>query len=622
MENRRKFIEKLLKSTYPDKIYESIADLEDNLGSTNKKILSELTKDVNISTSDFLYELGYDKLAKYDSKRIIELINDFDVTQADIAREVFDVQRETIRQQIQKKKINNNYFWKETKLTALQKKDIVEMIQNRQWSYDNQSDKVRYLLISNHKKSSSNQVKFIVVIHNYANKNYLEATTLNIISEIEILNLLKKYGHYYISKNDFNMFTKLMKEVKEATADIDSVSVRLISKVNDFHTKTKNISERDFHQLLGINEEIEIIDKRYADENRFKNRIEQYADGDNYVYINSVKPNGGPNPDYEYLANNASRNNMSLEAFVNSFGYNFIPGNEYYKIQFQKRTKAKLKLRIVEKNKIYINSIDPLYYQLHSTATKRNQSIDDYILEVYGYVRIKKDALPSNYVPYNWAQEIENINTISESEMKTYIENYLDEEGILYLSNNDKVYRNLYAYALNNDSSPLNVLKEWNIEYRWNSKEDEKQSDEELREELLKDIKKLDSALKVETIKKNKIVRSQNLVKKLKLLYENRCQICGSDNYIPPIITANGDNYCEMHHINPIKNFNDDQSVHDESNLMIDHYQNCIIVCPHHHKVIHYENGGYTSLKKIDNMFYLVNENEEKLPLKINYHLS
>lgn len=72
----------------------------------------------------------------------------------------------------------------------------------------------------------------------------------------------------------------------------------------------------------------------------------------------------------------------------------------------------------------------------------------------------------------------------------------------------------------------------------------------------------------------------------MKLLYDNKCQVCEFYSQLPTIVMEDGKYYCEMHHIKPVKSFNGELSANDKSNIRIGHYQNSIVVCPHHHKII------------------------------------
>ena len=67
--------------------------------------------------------------------------------------------------------------------------------------------------------------------------------------------------------------------------------------------------------------------------------------------------------------------------------------------------------------------------------------------------------------------------------------------------------------------------------------------------------------------------RSYGIVKKLKELYENKCQICGLQ-----IPKKNGGFYSEVAHIKPLAT----------RAVGVDASQNLIVLCPNHHKMLDY----------------------------------
>ena len=92
--------------------------------------------------------------------------------------------------------------------------------------------------------------------------------------------------------------------------------------------------------------------------------------------------------------------------------------------------------------------------------------------------------------------------------------------------------------------------------------------------------------------------RDQKLVQKLKTLYQCRCQLC--QNYFD-IPMDSGTNYVEVHHIIP-------NSVgYDEEGNSVDNPGNMIVVCPNHHRYLHYHKGGPYKLEVIGGDLYLSN---------------
>lgn len=90
-----------------------------------------------------------------------------------------------------------------------------------------------------------------------------------------------------------------------------------------------------------------------------------------------------------------------------------------------------------------------------------------------------------------------------------------------------------------------------------------------LKKSLLEDVPELYN--EKSTILLEKIKRYQNLVRKLKNKYDNKCQLCGFT-----FEKQDGSNYSEAHHIVRLA----DNGSQGENNV--------IIVCPNHHRMLHY----------------------------------
>ena len=56
-------------------------------------------------------------------------------------------------------------------------------------------------------------------------------------------------------------------------------------------------------------------------------------------------------------------------------------------------------------------------------------------------------------------------------------------------------------------------------------------------------------------------------------------------------------------------------------NLPRDILKNMIVVCPNHHKMLHYHFGGYKQIIKEDNQLFFSNGKGEKIQIIDNYHL-
>lgn len=139
---------------------------------------------------------------------------------------------------------------------------------------------------------------------------------------------------------------------------------------------------------------------------------------------------------------------------------------------------------------------------------------------------------------------------------------------------------------------------------------------EMMLEKIKVDQKNKDRIRKIKENEKIIINRDKGIIKDLKELYKGRCQICKNE-LIPQIIQKDGTVYSEAHHIKQLANAK--LSI-EEENEVLDNYKNIIVLCPFHHRYVHFNKGGNYELKKIDGKMYLVNE-DEKIEIKLDYHL-
>ena len=76
-----------------------------------------------------------------------------------------------------------------------------------------------------------------------------------------------------------------------------------------------------------------------------------------------------------------------------------------------------------------------------------------------------------------------------------------------------------------------------------------------------------------------------------------------------------GTKYVEVHHI---KNLSEE---YDEEGTL-DRLNNLIVVCPNHHKMLHYHNGGYRKIVKTNNGLAFTNDSSDIIPIVHNKHLT
>lgn len=201
-------------------------------------------------------------------------------------------------------------------------------------------------------------------------------------------------------------------------------------------------------------------------------------------------------------------------------------------------------------------------YTPNSPISKKLKSI---FKTSYDYLRIEKEKLQ------NKRQHIKLPDEIKE---------YL----ILYTTQFDNTFilESITSLELSESNKIISSIKEEDIEFDIN---------------YFKTDTNAGFSEKLQIVKIRKLDRS--ICTNLKLLYENKCQICGQNI---------GDKYntivSEAHHI------------HSFSQSLNNDFSNIMIVCPNHHRIIHKENPEFNKTK----LAYLYpNGLEERL--LINKHL-
>lgn len=118
--------------------------------------------------------------------------------------------------------------------------------------------------------------------------------------------------------------------------------------------------------------------------------------------------------------------------------------------------------------------------------------------------------------------------------------------------------------------------------------------------------------------------RSRLLVAKLKSLYSYRCQLCGDGpDALPRIDMGGGRFYVEVHHVDGLSETEEEPDPGagtDEGRLLsLDSARHAVVVCPHHHCVLHHAHGGYRYVRA-DKRF-VGQAGGGVLVLRINHHL-
>jgi hypothetical protein len=250
------------------------------------------------------------------------------------------------------------------------------------------------------------------------------------------------------------------------------------------------------------------------------------------------------------------------------------------------------------------------FQSIASRASRENMALDEFF-EFFGF--FKED----NRSKTTYSLKIE--------EFKQEISKHLIGDGDkVYIKTDSLLYRKLYPFAKRRNLTIDGLLNDLGFERVFDIDENTEFEafNKEVKNEKLKveiiitELKGLAGTLdKVKTENETK-QRNVKLVKLLKELYNYRCQLCSEKGLnLPPIEKNDGTYYVEVHHIKPIAESD------AESDELIDVYTNAIVVCPYHHKVLHYHQGGYRILIERDGQLFFVSERGSRICVEENYHL-
>ena len=353
--------------------------------------------------------------------------------------------------------------------------------------------------------------------------------------------------------------------------------------------------------------------------------IKKYVIKDNIVRIR-VKDR-----DYHRLVSYAVKNHFDgIEGLVNHFGFEYQRGKDSSNV-IEKHINTIRERYIIKNNLIYICSYDPFYNTLNALAIKRHMDLQT-LLKEWGFERVKnKYDLPKDYVPYNYKNNLNKqlLSNWNKENLKLVLEQLSNFNNEVYIDTNSYFYYIIFLQAnlQNMDINELiNSLGYKRIFKKTEDTEHKLSSVENLLDEnkanyisnKLEKLKNIEARYKQVTDNKLRIERNKKLVKNLKDLYQGKCQLCGGNEpQIPIIVKSNGDIYSEVHHITSFSNI---QSSNDDFRE-IDSYKNTIVLCPYHHKLVHFKNKGFKKLILDNNEVYLVGEDGEKIKLNLNYHI-
>ena len=306
--------------------------------------------------------------------------------------------------------------------------------------------------------------------------------------------------------------------LKEPHIALTQISKKLFTKAS----RVRKMSSAEYANFLGFKGYLTERDTNR--DSKIINFLEEHII-DGLVYLSS-------SPENQWIRNYASRCGMSLEDFLDYYGYKKSKYDYNYVSQRKnEKYKNELKKYIVENpNTVYISSQEPIYQTLYNIAQQNNMTLDDYI-QLLGYTRSKgRNSL------IELSGEINKILSVENEKIEKKI------------SSNEKIKRN------------------------------------------------------------------HLLINRLKEFYSYECQLC-TENQKMTIQKKDGTKYVEVHHI---KNLSEE---YDEEGTL-DRLNNLIVVCPNHHKMLHYHNGGYRKIVKTNNGLAFTNDSSDIIPIVHNKHLT
>ena len=588
-------------------------------------LIRHYSKMHNIKRCDqYLQEKGFKKTSEktnnlsenFDSYSLSRLVNEYDAKASDLAT-TLHCSRQYISDRVKDidniSTVNMNGWVKS--YTDDEIDSVLKIINNRQYSY-----KDNFITILIYSNKLNFEKKSIVYIKNNFIKCMFEC-------DPRIEKALKDKYFDILDDKDFDLLNKLdnlwyeQGKQKNNKYKIIEVNSSLRNKISNISAK-KDLTIYEFLQMF----DYQLKDKRIKNtDEALIETIKKYVIKDNIVRIR-VKDR-----DYHRLVSYAVKNHFDgIEGLVNHFGFEYQRGKDSSNV-IEKHINTIRERYIIKNNLIYICSYDPFYNTLNALAIKRHMDLQT-LLKEWGFERVKnKYDLPKDYVPYNYKNNLNKqlLSNWNKENLKLVLEQLSNFNNEVYIDTNSYFYYIIFLQAnlQNMDINELiNSLGYKRIFKKTEDTEHKLSSVENLLDEnkanyisnKLEKLKNIEARYKQVTDNKLRIERNKKLVKNLKDLYQGKCQLCGGNEpQIPIIVKSNGDIYSEVHHITSFSNI---QSSNDDFRE-IDSYKNTIVLCPYHHKLVHFKNKGFKKLILDNNEVYLVGEDGEKIKLNLNYHI-
>lgn len=536
-----------------------------------------------IISKDKVKILNTNYSGKYDLDTIRRLYREFNVEQTTIAN-ILNVKRQYISALIKGEKISSSSSsWVSSEISPLEKEILRSMIDDMETRYDD--DERIVFILKNHNMGNA------ILIKNLDNIKFVESVPEPFLTGF------KDVGFDKYNEIDFKNIKRFMNEGynKGDSIKISGKEIQVPAKMG----------VRGYIEFLGF----KYISANSRTEKEILDILLKYKCGENEICFNTKCP------EYHMISATLNRRETSIEEFVKNNNYKIVSDLDRSTNAIEGYKKDLNKRKIGIGNKVYLHSYDPLYIKLQSYVQNKGKSVDEFVAEL-GFKRVLE--VPEGCTKYDWTSEVDkNISENVKTKFLKMLTPFIIRDNILCLPADRPEYTRLYDFMRKKGLKIDDVLKLWGFE--------------KISIASVKEFKSIKKKLKeIENIQGNgntilttveKIQRNTNLVKELKFLYKYRCQICGEEFSDLLIDIGEGVYYVEGHHIkflSTVKELTEQEEINE-----IDSYKNIVIVCPYHHKYLHYHHGGfYHIFKDENNKLYFKNEIGETLEIRLNYHLS
>ncbi|MGG3942603.1 hypothetical protein ABEV54_14330 [Peribacillus psychrosaccharolyticus] len=483
-------------------------------------------------------------------------------------------------------------------LTESEKEEVLVMIRNRNFAYQDDDTLIR---IYKH-KTSINQFAI------FFKKNDTLKCLFTLPSNISVE--LVAYRFHEMDERDF----RIMKEIEGkgipkgdfVHLDPDDELINLL--INRLYSSEWS-SRKEYVNFLGWT----YVDANTISYEELREKVLPYIDQDGYFRMR--KEDKG----YANLKNTFSRRGFrSTEDWVTYLGFKYKRTRNMSTTE--EKYKELLKHFVVYDNKVYIQSVaNQRFYNLLFFYGQRKGMTFNELLKHLGYERMYKEELPEGYTSYIWQPN--DLSCKMSEDFQDLLDDLIIDEKTkeLFLPPDEQLYKEFVAFADTQNKTIFELLKEWGYTlskqklFLTATLTDEQQS-------LIENLKLVQGELEISSTQQEKIKRSKRLVSEIKKLYNYRCQLCTHDNNgetIPYIIKSDGSHYVEVHHIIQLS-----EADLIEINLELDSYKNVICVCSHHHRVLHFHNGGYDKLVgNEEGNLHFVSKQGGKLKVHNNLHI-